>query len=89
MADTWQVDLKDNVLSISGERKEEHREESDDHKTFRLERSFGSFSRSFRLPHNADGTKIRASCQDGVLKVVLPKKTAGAEGTSVAVTDTH
>ena len=85
-----QVELKDNILSISGNRKEEHREESPDHKAFRLERSFGSFNRSFRLPANADGSKIRASCQDGVLKVVLPKKTPEAQGgTAIAVSDTH
>ena len=84
------MDLKDNVLCISGERKDEHRDESEDHKTFRLERSFGSFSRAFRLPQNADGSKIRASCQDGVLRVVLPKKSPEALGaTAISVGDTH
>ena len=85
------VECKNNMLTFSGERKEEHREENKDTKFYRLERSQSSFSRSFRLPTNADASKIRASCQDGVLKISVAKKTpAEAEaGTRVQVAAAH
>ena len=49
------------------------------------------FSRSFRLPPNVDATKLRASCADGVTKVILPKKTPAPEqtGTKIPVADSH
>jgi HSP20 family protein len=83
------VEVKGHTLSISGERKEEHREESEDKKFYRMERSQSSFSRSFRLPPTADASQIKASCQDGVLKVVVPKKPAEADGVRVAVASSH
>jgi HSP20 family protein len=67
-----EIKVEDNVLSVSGERKMEKdiREEN----YHRIERSYGSFSRSFTLPQTVDREKIKASYKDGVLKVVLPKK---------------
>lgn len=61
----------DNVLTISGERKRE--EPSDDTQYLQLERPAGKFLRKFTLPQNADLNKISASCNDGVLTVVVPK----------------
>ena len=65
------VDVKDNVITISGERsnKEEVKEE-DYH---RIETSFGKFERSFTLPKGVDSENIEASSKDGVLEVVIPK----------------
>ena len=84
------VEVKGQTLSFSGERKEEHREESADKKFYRLERSQSSFSRSFRLPQSADASQIKASCQDGVLKITVPKKTpAETDGVRVAVASAH
>lgn len=55
------VDVKDSYITLSGERKEEHREESADKKSYRLERSYGQFSRSFRLPANTDASAIKVA----------------------------
>lgn len=59
------------VLTITGERKHERDEKNK--KYHRVERSYGSFMRSFSLPEDADGTKVAAEYKDGVLKVHLPK----------------
>jgi HSP20 family protein len=68
--DDVRVTVEDGVLSVSGERKTE----KEDHKKkfHRIERSFGTFRRSFTLPEDADSTKVTAEFRDGVLKVHLP-----------------
>lgn len=65
------IAVQDDVLSISGERKSEKEEKGK--KYHRVERSYGSFLRSFTLPDDADGTKITAEYKDGVLRLHLPK----------------
>lgn len=65
------IKVHDDVLSISGERK--HEKEEKGKKYHRVERSYGSFVRSFTLPEDADGSKIAAEYKDGLLKVHLPK----------------
>jgi HSP20 family protein len=65
------VTVENGVLSITGERKQEKEEK--DKKFHRIERSYGSFLRSFTLPDGADGSKVNAEFKDGVLKVHLPK----------------
>ncbi len=65
------VEIKDNVLTISGEKKYENEEKSE--KEHRIERSYGSFSRSFSLPENINREKIKAKYNNGVLKLELPK----------------
>ncbi len=59
-----------NTLTIRGERKFE---EVDKAKYHRVERFYGTFTRSFVLPSNVEADKITASFKDGVLEVVLPK----------------
>eukprot|EP00053_Salpingoeca_punica_P010986 m.98292 g.98292 ORF g.98292 m.98292 type:complete len:234 (-) comp15556_c3_seq5:208-909(-) len=59
------------VLTISGERKQEKEETSD--KFHRIERSYGKFSRSFRLPDTVDKSKVAAKVENGTLRVTLPK----------------
>jgi HSP20 family protein len=66
------LSLNGNLLTISGKREEEHREESDQY--FALERSHGSFTRSFALPDNVDPEAISAELKNGVLTVQIPKK---------------
>ena len=61
--------LHNGVLTISGERK---REEKSD-QGFRSERFVGRFQRSITLPASVDANRVKASYQDGLLKVVLPK----------------
>ena len=65
------VTVEDGVLSISGERKTEKEEKNK--KFHRVERSYGSFLRSFSLPEGADPTKVNAEFADGVLNVHLAK----------------
>ena len=65
------VDLKENVITVSGERR--HKEEINEKDYYRLETRFGKFSRSFTLPDDADIENIDASSDNGVLEVVIPK----------------
>lgn len=66
------IDISNNILTISGNRKLE-REESKD-KYLRVERSFGNFARRFTLPNTIDSEKVEAKYKDGVLSLRLPKK---------------
>ena len=65
------VSISGDVLTIKGEKKKEE-EEKDEHHHY-VERYYGSFQRSFRLPANVKSDKIDASFDKGVLKVTLPK----------------
>jgi HSP20 family protein len=59
------------VLTVSGERKAEHTDSKDAYQ--RVERAFGSFSRSLTLPEGVDGEAIAASFDKGVLEITIPK----------------
>ena len=65
------ISLAEGVLSIRGEKKQE-KEEKEENYHF-VERSYGSFRRSIRLPGGVQSDKIKASYKDGVLKVTFPK----------------
>jgi HSP20 family protein len=65
------VKVEDNILTISGERKEETKEKKKNYT--RQEFSYGTFSRSFELPETVNDGKISAKCTDGVLLIELPK----------------
>jgi HSP20 family protein len=65
------VTMEENQLMIRGEKKQE--KESKGSNYHRLERSYGSFQRTFALPSNVKGERIEASFKDGVLNIVLPK----------------
>ncbi len=69
--DGIQVTVDENILTISGERKDEHEEK--DKNYIRCERSYGSFSRSFTLPDDVNSEKIKADYKDGILTVNLAK----------------
>lgn len=66
------IKIENNTLSIQGERKFE--KETKEENYHRIERSYGSFFRSFTIPHNVDQDKIEAEHEGGVLRVVMPKK---------------
>jgi HSP20 family protein len=70
--DDVKVGIEDGVLSISGERKFE--EETKKENYLRVERRYGSFTRSFTLPTIVDSSKVMAEFKDGLLKVTLPKR---------------
>lgn len=65
------VSMQDNVLTISGERKFEQEAKKENY--HRVERSYGSFTRSFMLPPTVEEKKITAEFKDGLLEVKLPK----------------
>jgi HSP20 family protein len=80
-ADVPDVELKDievrvenQTLTISGERKFEHEQNAKGY--HRIERSYGSFVRSFAVPSTVDTEKVAAEFKNGVLRVSLPKKEA-------------
>ncbi|MBF0183534.1 MAG: Hsp20/alpha crystallin family protein [Magnetococcales bacterium] len=64
--------VENNQLTISGERKMEDEKKRDNY--HRIERSYGTFSRTFQLGSNTNPEKIQASYKNGVLEVVLPKR---------------
>src|SRR5438445_13164429 len=65
------VTVENGVLTISGERKFEKEEKKK--KYHRVERGYGTFMRSFTLPDDADGKKVKAEFKNGLLTVHLPK----------------
>lgn len=65
------IELEDNVLTISGERRSKHEESKEGY--FRVERSFGSFRRSLTLPEGIDADAVKATFDRGVLEVRVPK----------------
>ena len=65
------IELEDNVLTISGERKSEHEQSREGY--YRVERASGSFSRSLTLPEGVNAEGIQASFNNGVLEVRIPK----------------
>ena len=71
------VSLQRDVLTIRGERKNEHEEKEENF--HRVVRSYGSFCRAFRLPREVDGEKVDADYKDGVLKIRLPKGEVNGE----------
>lgn len=69
--DDIKVSVQDDLLTISGERKQEN--ETKDKTFHRIERCYGKFRRMIRLPAQVDADKVKASYKDGVLNVTLPK----------------
>lgn len=65
------VNLTDHIITISGEKKKE--EKTEEKNFYRLERSYGSFSRSFELPADVKADQVKAKFHDGLLEVRLPK----------------
>jgi HSP20 family protein len=76
------VSLEGDLLTIKGE-KEQKKEEKDE-RQHRIERSWGAFMRSVRLPAPVDGSKVTAAFKHGVVTVTLPKA-PGAKGTAIPV----
>jgi len=65
------VMFEDGVLTVTGERQFERK---DDRNYHRIERAYGTFTRTFTLPRSVDGTRIVADYKSGVLEVSIPKK---------------
>lgn len=72
--DDVSVELKDNTLTLRGERKRSHEVKEENYQ--RMERTYGAFQRSFVLPTTVDQNRVMASVKDGVLELKLPKAEA-------------
>jgi HSP20 family protein len=66
------VRVENSVLTVHGERKVEKEEKEENFR--RIERQYGSFTRTFTLPSTVDAERIQADYDKGILKIVLPKK---------------
>jgi HSP20 family protein len=66
-----EVNLTDDTITLSGEKKKEEKVEKKDY--YRLERSFGSFKRSFALPSEVQSDRAKASFKNGILEIKIPK----------------
>jgi len=69
--DDVNITVEENILTVSGERHQEHESSRDGY--HHLERSFGKFSRSLRLPQGVSADDVRAEFDNGVLEVTIPK----------------
>jgi HSP20 family protein len=69
--DDVNIEVEDNVLTVSGERKAEHEDEREGY--YRVERSFGAFRRSLTLPEGVHPESVSATFDKGVLEVRIPK----------------
>ena len=65
------VSVQDNILTLSGEKKQEKEEKNANY--HQIERSCGSFRRSFTLPTPVQPDKVKATYKDGILRITLPK----------------
>src|SRR6266699_3909844 len=68
----FDLSVENNVITLRGERHFEKKDETDNY--HRVERAYGSFTRSFTLPNSVSGEGATAAYRNGVLRVVLPKK---------------
>ena len=66
------IQVENNILTVHGERKFEKEEKEENYR--RIERQYGSFTRSFTLPSTVDADKVTANYEKGVLKITLAKK---------------
>jgi HSP20 family protein len=75
-----ELQIRDNVLTLRGERTFENTLKKEHY--FRIERAYGSFSRSFTLPSTIQQEHVQARLKDGILEVRMPKR---SQGTSRAI----
>lgn len=81
--DDFQLEVKDNLLTVGGERKFEAEKKEGNWRS--IETQFGSFARSFSLPKNVDSAKINAKYNNGILEVTIPKDEKKALKTTIKV----
>jgi HSP20 family protein len=75
-----QLELQENLLTVKGEKKQEKEEK--DERYHRVERTYGAFARTVRLPVAVEGSKVTATFKNGLLTVTLPK-TPAAKGNPI------
>jgi len=72
--ENFEINVENNILSISAETKSENEEKDENGKYTKREFSFNSFKRSFSLPESVDDEDIKANYENGILKLSIPKK---------------
>ena len=77
-----EISLQEQLLTIKGEKKHEKEEKGEHY--HRMERAWGAFARSLRLPVPVDGEKVSATFKNGLLTITLPK-TPAAKGTTIPI----
>jgi HSP20 family protein len=77
-----QISLQENLMTIKGEKRQEKEEKEE--RYHRVERSYGAFTRSVRLPVAVDASKVTATFRNGLLTVTLPK-TLASKGTTIPI----
>jgi HSP20 family protein len=68
------VEVENDMLTISGENRQEQKESDQEGRYTRQEFSYSSFSRSFKLPPNVNAEDVKARCENGVVNITIPKK---------------
>jgi len=71
--DNIKIEVDHNILTIRGERVDEHEEKDEDTKFYKRESTFGTFMRRFTLPDDIEPKSIKANYKDGVLTLTIPK----------------
>ena len=69
------IEVKENILILKGKRMF-HRDLKEEN-YYRMERSYGTFHRTFNLPNNIQNEKVGAKFKDGILEIILPKEETG------------
>jgi HSP20 family protein len=82
-SDDLTVSLRGDMLTIEGERKQDNEESKP--QFHRLERTYGSFIRSFSLPEDADAQSIQAHCENGLLTITIAKKASSNQPDAVRI----
>ena len=77
-----QISLQENLLTVKGEKHQEKEEKEE--RYHRIERSYGAFTRSVRMPVAVDASRVTATFKNGLLTVTLPK-TPAAKGTAIPI----
>lgn len=78
-----EVTLNDDILTIRGEKKAERSEEQENYHV--MERSYGAFVRSVRMPYAVNAADVSASCENGVLNIIVPKKAVQETAHRIAI----
>lgn len=81
--DDFKLDLNDNYLTVSGERK--FTKEQNDKNFHSIETQYGTFSRAFALPENVDASQIKATYNNGILEISVPKDEKKSIKTTIKV----
>lgn len=68
------VEVENDLLTISGENRQEQKESDNDGRYTRQEFSYSSFRRSFKLPPNVNADDVKARCENGVVNITIPKR---------------